>query len=188
MTARVGIIEPGRIVNDSPYIAWSADGGGFTTTAAAYREFVQAARLRPLVATQLRRLRQGADLIAVGAFIRTAYFDATVPSAVADAISDAYLRLGGDAVELVVGGAAGDPLVEFLTGPQEVFLHVRGSHTLLSACKRCWASLFTDRAIVYREVRDVEQLSVDRSVSVRPMEASDLAPETSGELVAAASS
>ncbi|GAA1615646.1 hypothetical protein GCM10009789_82140 [Kribbella sancticallisti] len=171
-------------MSGSPYITWSPDGSGFTTTPAAYREFVRTARLRTVVATQLRRLRRGADLIAVGASIRNAYFYADVPPAVAEAISDAYRRLGGDAVELVVGGEpADDPIVEFLTGPQEVFLHVRGPNALYSACKRCWASLFTDRAIIYREVRAIDQLSVDLSVRIRPVAASRLAPQ-SRELVA----
>jgi pyruvate,water dikinase len=166
-------------MNASPYITWSPDGTSFSTTRAAYREFVQAARLRPVVATQVRRLRRGADLIAVGASIRNAYFYADVPPAVAEAICDAYHRLGGDAVELWVGGeAADDPIVEFLTGPQEVFGQVHGSPAVLAACKRCWASLFTDRGIIYREVRGIDPLSVDLSVRVRPMTAADHAPRS----------
>jgi pyruvate,water dikinase len=172
-------------MTDSPYVAWSPDGSSFTTTPAAYREFVQAAHLRPVVDTQLHRLRQGAELAAVGASIRSAYFYADVPPALVEAIVDAYDRLGGSGVELTVGGEGfGDPLVEFLTGPHEEVLHVHGPHALLSACKRCWASLFTDRAIVYREVRDIDQLSVDLAVTVRLMAAADPAPET-GRPVAA---
>ncbi|NEA32365.1 PEP/pyruvate-binding domain-containing protein [Streptomyces sp. SID13031] len=146
---------------DSPYVHWETARAGFTTTDAAYREFVRAARLRPLIATQIRRLREGADLVAVGAFIRTAFFDAAVAPGVADAIAQGYHELGGPEAELTVGCVAADELLdEFLTGPQEIFFHVKGDHTLLAACKRCWGSAFTDRAILYREVRGIDHLSV----------------------------
>ncbi|MEV6415053.1 PEP/pyruvate-binding domain-containing protein [Kribbella sp. NPDC051718] len=143
---------------------------GFVTTAAAYREFLQAARLRPLIATQLRRLREGADLVAVGAFIRTAYFDAELPADLAEAIVSAYHRLGRTSTELVVGAViADDQLDEFLTGPREIFFGVQGEQALLAAVKRCWGSLFTDRAMVYREVRDIDHLTVDLAVEVEPI-------------------
>jgi phosphoenolpyruvate synthase/pyruvate phosphate dikinase len=62
-------------MTDSSQIVWPT-GSCFATTSTAYREFVDAARLRPLVARQIRRLRRGADVVAVGASIRTAFFDA----------------------------------------------------------------------------------------------------------------
>lgn len=175
------------IVTDSPHISWSIDGTGFATTSDAYREFVRAARLRPLVATQIRRLREGADIVAVGAFIRTAYFDAEVPPSVVDSIRDAYEKLGGDDVEFAVSSAPADePLDEFLTGPQEMFFHVTGLHNLLSACKRCWAALFTDRAIIYREVRDIDHLTVDLSVTIQTMTSAHFTPHEPKHLVGAA--
>ncbi|TCN27056.1 pyruvate phosphate dikinase-like enzyme [Kribbella orskensis] len=164
---------------DSPHITWSDDGRGFATTAPAYREFVRSARLRPMAATQIRRLREGADIVAVGAVIRTAFCDAEIPPGVVAAIEEAYQKLGGADVELQVSGtAAGEPLDEFFTGPQEVFLHVTGLQALLAACKRCWASLYNDRAIIYREVRDIDQLSVDLCVVARPMTDLDFAADT----------
>jgi phosphoenolpyruvate synthase/pyruvate phosphate dikinase len=172
MTVRVGINGIGweAAMADSLYVHEETGGARFTTTDAAYREFVQAARLRPLIATQIRRLREGADIVAVGAFIRTAFFDAQVAADVAAAITEGYAELGGPEAELSVSCVAADePLDEFLTGPQEVFLHVKGDHTLLSACKRCWASAFSDRAIIYREVRGIDHLSVTPWVSIEPM-------------------
>lgn len=156
----------------SPYVSRSPDGSGFSTTPAACREFVRAARLRPLVGTKLREFRHGADLLAVGASIRNAYFWADLPPDVAEAISDAYQRLGGATTELVVAGEpAAEPIVEFLTGPHEVFDQVNGLPALLAACKRCWASLFTDRAIMYREVRGIDHLSAELSVLIQPASA-----------------
>jgi phosphoenolpyruvate synthase/pyruvate phosphate dikinase len=161
---------------DSPYVHREIAGARFTTTDAAYREFVRAARLRPLIATQIRRLREGADIIKVGALIRTAFFDAQVAPGVVAAIADAYRDLGGPEAGLSVSCVAADePLDEFLTGPQEIFFHVKGDHTLLSACKRCWGSAFTDRAIIYREVRGIDHLSVTPWVGIElmPMPAPD---------------
>jgi phosphoenolpyruvate synthase/pyruvate phosphate dikinase len=161
-----------KVMSDSPFVDWQTGGTRFTTTDAAYREFVGSARLRPLIATQIRRLRSGADLVAVGAFIRTAFFDAQIAPTVAEAIAHGYSNLGGPEAELSVGCVAADePLDEFLTGPQELFFHVRGDQALLSACKRCWGSAFTDRAIIYREVRGIDHLSVTPSVGIELMTA-----------------
>jgi pyruvate,water dikinase len=158
------------VMSDSPYVECRDGVGGFATTEAAYREFVQAARLRPLIATQLRRLREGADLVAVGAFIRTAFFDAKVAPDVARAITDGYRQLGGPDAELSVSCLpVGEPLDEFLTGPQEIFFDVHGDQTLLSACKRCWASAFNDRAIIYREVRGIDHLAALPLIGIEPM-------------------
>jgi pyruvate,water dikinase len=133
-----------------------------------------------LIATQIRRLRQGADIVAVGAFIRTAFFDAQVAPDVADAITQGYAGLGGPGAELSVSCVAADePLDEFLTGPQEAFFHIKGDHPLLSACKRCWGSAFTDRAIIYREVRGIDHLSVTPWVGIELMPA----PVPENELV-----
>jgi len=159
-------------MSDSPFVDWQTGGTRFTTTDAAYREFVRSARLRPLIATQIRRLRQGADLVAVGAFIRTAFFDAQTASGVAEAIAHGYGQLGGPETELSVSCVAADePLDEFLTGPQEIFFNVRGDRALLSACKRCWGSAFADRAIIYREVRGIDHLSVTPLVGIELMTA-----------------
>lgn len=148
------------------------NGIGFVTTEAAYREFVQAAHLRQLVETQVRRLREGADLVAVGAYIRTAYFEAEVPAELATAIEDAYRCLGGPETGVVVGCETdGEPLDEFLTGPREHFVGVKGERALLAAVKRCWGSLFSDRAIIYREVRDIDHLSVTLTVRIEPVDA-----------------
>jgi phosphoenolpyruvate synthase/pyruvate phosphate dikinase len=167
MTVRVRALMSG-----SPFVDWQTGAARFTTTDAAYREFVRSARLRPLIATQLRRLREGADIVAVGAFIRTAFFDAQIAPGVVEAIAHGYGKLGGRKADLSVSCVAADePLDEFLTGPHEIFFHVKGEHTLLSACKRCWGSAFSDRAIIYREVRGIDHLSVTLMVGIELMTA-----------------
>ncbi|TDU83759.1 pyruvate phosphate dikinase-like enzyme [Kribbella voronezhensis] len=157
-------------MSDNAFVVRDVQQPGFVTTEAAYREFVRAARLRPLIATQLRRLREGADLVAVGAAIRTAYFDAQMPAEIAAALEEASAGLGEPDAELVVGSVVpGDQLDEFLTGPHQIFVGVSGQRALQAAVKRCWGSLFNDRAIIYREVRDIDHLTVDLAVRIEPM-------------------
>ena len=60
-------------------------------------------------------------------------------------------------------------------GQQETFLNVRGEPALLEACRRCYASLFTDRAISYREDKGFDHLKVALSIGVQQMVRSDLA-------------
>ena len=170
-------------MSETTYVVRPDAQPGFVTTEAAYREFARAARLRPLIATQLRRLHGGADVVAVGAYIRTAYFDAEVPAGIVAAIDQACARLGGPETEFVVGGVVtADQLDEFLTGPHEVFVGVQGKPALLAAVKRCWASLFSDRAIIYREVRDIDHLSVTLAIRVEPMNALSVGQSTVAEL------
>jgi pyruvate,water dikinase len=59
-------------------------------------------------------------------------------------------------------------------GQQETFLNVRGERALLDACRRCYASLFTDRAISYRQAKGFDHLKVALSVGVQRMVRSDL--------------
>jgi pyruvate, water dikinase len=59
-------------------------------------------------------------------------------------------------------------------GQQETFLNIRGDRALLDACRRCYASLFTDRAISYREAKGFDHLKVALSVGVQRMVRSDL--------------
>lgn len=58
-------------------------------------------------------------------------------------------------------------------GQQETFLNIRGERALLDACRRCYASLFTDRAISYRETKGFEHLKVALSIGIQQMVRSD---------------
>jgi pyruvate,water dikinase len=162
-------------MNNSPQLVGWTDSG-FATTTAAYREFIEGARLRPVVARQIRRLRAGADLVAVGASIRNAFFDAELPSSLAEAITAAYQMLGGDSTKFAVrsDAPAEDLLDATFSDHQESFSSVSGNRALVAACKRCWASLFTDRAIIYREVRGIDHLSATLSVDIQRMVPSEI--------------
>ena len=59
-------------------------------------------------------------------------------------------------------------------GQQETFLNIRGEKALLDACRRCYASLFTDRAISYRKAKGFDHMKVALSVGVQRMVRSDI--------------
>jgi pyruvate, water dikinase len=155
---------------------------GFATTADVYRHFIEANELEPHIATRLAELKAGKTPIAeTGSAIRAAILKGEWPDDLADAIRQAYRdlsqRLGMDEADVAVrSSATAEDLPEAsFAGQQESFLNVRGEAALLVACRRCCASLFTDRAISYREAKGFDHLKVALSVGVQQMVRSDLA-------------
>ncbi len=159
--------------------------GGFATTAAAYRLFIAANGLRPVLAELLDGLDADdlAALQAAGQGARERLGQAELPPPLAQAILAAYREQcgelafgGGPAVVAVRSSATAEDLPEAsFAGQQETFLHVEGEAALLEACRRCYASLFTDRAIVYRQQHGFDHLEVALSIGVQRMVRSDLA-------------
>ena len=155
--------------------------GGFATTAEAYWAFLDGADLREVVVEQIDRLHDGAELADVGRTIRQAILDAELPPAVREAVADAYAALGRDArtddVDVAVrSSATAEDLPEAsFAGQQDSFLNVRGLDALLDACRRCYASLFNDRAINYREDQAFDHTQVALSIGVQRMVRSDRA-------------
>ncbi|MEV0189617.1 phosphoenolpyruvate synthase [Kitasatospora purpeofusca] len=153
---------------------------GFATTADAFRELMDTGP-REEVVRQIGRLHRGAPLPEVGSAIRSAVLAAPLPAETARAIVEAYRRLDGGAgggepdVAVRSSATAEDLPGASFAGQQETFLNVRGADALLDACRRCFASLYTDRAIDYRERTGFDQLSVALSVGVQLMVRSDLA-------------
>ncbi|HSN57045.1 MAG TPA: phosphoenolpyruvate synthase [Candidatus Sulfomarinibacteraceae bacterium] len=149
---------------------------GFATTAAAYRHFLDANDLADAIRGDLQAFHAGdASLEATGESIRSRIREAPLPEAVAQAIRDAYRDLGGrldraDPEVAVRSSATAEDLPEAsFAGQQETFLGVSGPDELLEACVRCYASLFTDRAISYREEQGFDHLDVALSVGVQEM-------------------
>lgn len=154
---------------------------GFATTADAYWEFVEANRLKDVITGALNQLKAGkASLQDTGQAIRRAFVRGDWPEATAQAIRKAYRDLsksfgGSDTDVAVRSSATAEDLPDAsFAGQQETFLNVRGETALLDACRRCYASLFTDRAISYREAKGFEHLKVALSVGIQKMVRSDL--------------
>jgi pyruvate,water dikinase len=113
-----------------------------------------------------------------GAAARRAILSAAFPAVLEEAIAAAYARLGGgrDATVAVRSSATAEDLPDAsFAGQQESFLNVTGRAALLDACRRCFASLYTDRAISYRADQGVDEARIALSIGVQLMVRSDLA-------------
>jgi pyruvate,water dikinase len=154
---------------------------GFAVTAGAYRAFLAASGADARVGCALAGLdvHDLDRLQAAGRAARTAILEVGLPRPIADAVRAAYRRLeaehGADCDVAVRSSATAEDLPEAsFAGQQETFLNVRGASALLDAVRRCFASLFTDRAIVYRAERGFSHTDVALSVGVQRMVRSDL--------------
>jgi pyruvate,water dikinase len=155
---------------------------GFATTAYAYQVFLEANRLSERIAGHLDDLRNGKrELHQAGEAIREMILSAEFPADLTAAIKDAYLELGrrhGNeklAVAVRSSATAEDLPEASFAGQQESFLNIAGERALLDACRKCYASLFTDRAINYRKDQGFESTKIALSVGVQKMVRSDRA-------------
>ena len=158
---------------------------GFAITADAYRYFLSSAGLDRRIGAMLEGLdtHDMGNLGSRGEAIRRAILDATLPDDLVAEILAAYAELpaaGGEPVDVAVrSSATAEDLPDAsFAGQQETFLNVAGEAALLDSCKRCFASLFTNRAISYRADKGFDSAKIALSVAVQRMVRSDLA--TSG--------
>ena len=155
---------------------------GFATTAHAYRYFIESAGLEE----QLRSLFADLDVEDVnnlrrkGRKARDLLLHTPFPQELRTAIAQAYEVLcrqyNPDTDVAVRSSATAEDLPDAsFAGQQETYLNVRGVRGVLAACHRCFASLFTDRAISYRHTKGFDHLSIALAVGVQKMVRSDLA-------------
>ena len=155
--------------------------GGFATTADAYRAVVEHNDLADLIREHMDALDSGEETLSeAGEAIRHGFRSAEFPAEFESAIRDAYRELskrnGVEEVDVAVRSSATAedlPSASF-AGQQETFLNVVGGDELIDAAIRCFASLFTDRAISYRNDRGFDHLDVALSVGVQKMVRSDV--------------
>ncbi|TVP45952.1 MAG: phosphoenolpyruvate synthase [Gemmatimonadales bacterium] len=154
--------------------------GGFATTAWAYQHFLAENGLHEPLAELIGKLRNGdLPLPDAGKAIRDRILAARMPEVLSREIRAAYQALsaasGRANLDVAVrSSATAEDLPEAsFAGQQESYLNVVGEDDLLEACQRCFASLFTDRAISYRERLAFDHLQVSLSVGVQKMVRSD---------------
>lgn len=154
---------------------------GFATTSDTYWQFLDAAGLRATISEAMDKLAGGkATLTETGSAVRTAILNAEWPDDAKQAITAAYAELcqrsGKTEADVAVrSSATAEDLPEAsFAGQQESYLNIRGEQALLDACRRCYASLFTDRAISYRKTKGFDHMKVALSVGVQRMVRSDL--------------
>lgn len=155
---------------------------GFAITSQAYRDFLREAKLD----VQIQRLLAGLDtrnleaLHQCGSQIRQAILAAELPAELERQVVSAYDTFRGrqlHPVDVAVrSSATAEDLPEAsFAGQQETYLNIQGHLELLHACKACYASLFTDRAISYRADKGFDHFKVALSIGVQRMVRADLA-------------
>lgn len=167
------------------YSALSPQGikvpNGFALSADAYRDALTAAdawpRLRTLMAA---RHDDVSTLAAAAADARSIVYAATGTDELFALVAESYGELereygAGAAVAVRSSATAEDLPTASFAGQHESFLNVRGAQEVFEACRRCFASVFTDRAIVYRNDNGFDHLKVGLSVGVMKMVRSDRA-------------
>lgn len=180
--------------------------GGFATTAYAYRYFIQQAELETKLRQLFADLdvEDLSNLRSRGKQARALILNTPFPSELETAITQAYSQLceryaidysyceqfEGEEREVckqytydvdvaVRSSATAEDLPDAsFAGQQETYLNVHDLQSVLEACHKCFASLFTDRAISYRTIKGFDHFDVALSVGVQKMVRSDLA--TSG--------
>lgn len=169
--------------------ALSAEGiavpGGFAITADAYSLLISKGNLKEELIRTLATVKTGDvhSLAAAGKKCRNLIRESGIPEEVKAEIVRAYMelqrKLGNNLAVAVRSSATAEDLPDAsFAGQQESFINVRGELDLLDACLDCYASLFTDRAISYRNDKGFDHMSVRLSIGVQQMVRSDLA--TSG--------
>jgi pyruvate,water dikinase len=158
---------------------------GFAITAKAYWYFLRATGIASTIDSLLQKMNPEdvQSLRECGHDVRQTILAAELPVDLKQQILSAYAKLGGDASSHIDVAVRSSATAEDLpdasfAGQQETYLNVEGPQALLSACKRCFASLFTDRAISYRHHKGFDHFKIGLSIGVQRMVRSDLA--TSG--------
>lgn len=126
------------------------------------------------VYTQVLTGLANAETITSGDVIRAAFVAAPLAPEVAQPILNAYHQLGQGAVAVRSSATAEDLPGMTFAGQQESYLNIIGEEALLAAVRRCWASLWTDRALAYRQRHQVDQTTVKLAVVVQRMVNADV--------------
>jgi pyruvate,water dikinase len=156
---------------------------GFAVTADGYRLFIKHNGFEP----KIRHFFEGVDLTDIEALnrcgdsIRSLMLTGEMPDVLKTEIAESYRVMESEygmvSVDVAVrSSATAEDLPDAsFAGQQESYLNVQGEVMLIEHVKRCFASLFTDRAISYRHSRDYDHIAVALSVGVQKMVRSDLA-------------
>ncbi len=156
---------------------------GFAISAHAYNHFVESTGIKEKIVDILKGLdgKNIKDLAKRGKNIRDLIRSVSMSKELANSITDAYEQLGDEYktknvdVAIRSSATAEDLPDASFAGQQESYLNVKGNKCLLTSCRNCFASLFTNRAIAYRQEKKFDHFSVSLSIAVQKMVRSDLA-------------
>ncbi|HMB40861.1 MAG TPA: phosphoenolpyruvate synthase, partial [Balneolaceae bacterium] len=155
---------------------------GFATTASAYQRYLEANDIEEKINSLIDDYHEETiSLDEAGQSIRDLIIKGDMPENVEQAITSAYKELGSqyntEDVDIAArSSATAEDLPEAsFAGQQESYLNISGKKAVLEACKKCYASLFTDRAISYRDEQGFDHMDVALSIGIQKMVRSDLA-------------
>ena len=144
---------------------------GFIVTAKAYYDFIQEAGIGGKIQELLESLdvNDSKQLQQAAAKVKQVILDASMSPRLAEEIRQAYVKMGRGLVAVRSSATAEDLPDASFAGQQATFLNVDGEEELVAAVQECWASLFTPRAIFYREEQGFDHLKVGIAVPVQKM-------------------
>ncbi|MCL2149583.1 MAG: phosphoenolpyruvate synthase [Dehalococcoidia bacterium] len=148
---------------------------GFIVTANAYYDFVEKSALAPNISAILQNIDPEDSKVLQQASnqIKQLIMEATMPEATAQAIREAYQKMGDGLVAVRSSATAEDLPEASFAGQQSTFLNIVGADQVARAVQECWASLFEARAIYYREQQHFDHFKVGIAVPVQRMVASE---------------
>jgi len=156
---------------------------GFAVTATAYRFFLKKAKIEEKLKEILSDLdtHDLRNLTERGRKVRELILDSEFPEELEKEIREAYKKLSKEYntpetdVAVRSSATAEDLPDASFAGQQETYLNVKGEHALIDDCKKCFASLFTNRAISYRVDKGFDHFKIALSIGIQKMVRSDLA-------------
>jgi len=155
---------------------------GFAVTAAAYFHFLDSNNIRQKIKDILKDLdtTNMKNLAAHGARVRALIMKAEFPDDLQKEIVDNYRKLEGEFgkntdVAIRSSATAEDLPDASFAGQQETYLDIKGADAVLLSVRKCFASLFTNRAISYRQDKGFDHFTIGLSAAVQKMVRSDLA-------------
>ena len=155
---------------------------GYATTASAYFNFLKKNDLQNKIFPLINKIRKDKkNLHLIGTKVRSLILKGTFPKDLQEDILEGYIELckryKAKNIDVAVrSSATAEDLPDAsFAGQQESYLNIKGEKQLLSACKKCFASLFTDRAIAYRIEKGFDHEKIALSIGVQKMIRSDKA-------------
>jgi pyruvate,water dikinase len=155
---------------------------GFAVTATAYNYLVDKTGIKDKIRVILKDLNTSdmKNLAIRGEKVRNVFLNTEFPQDLKEKIIDGYVNLckqyGENTDVAVRSSATAEDLPDAsFAGQQETFLNIRGPEQLLDACRKCFASLFTNRAISYRVDKGFDHFKIALSIGVQKMVRSDMA-------------
>ena len=147
---------------------------GFVVTAKAYFDFINSTSIKRKIMTELDGLdvEDSDKLMEASERIKLAIMQADIPKDIVEEIKSFYMELCGESDKYVAvrSSATAEDLIEAsFAGQQESFLEIKGWKSVVSHVQKCWASLFTARAIFYRTENKFSHLKVGIAVPVQLM-------------------